>query len=188
MKEEEVMDYFRDNKEGVVLFYDSIDDYIVSRFLINRGFLREWLIFGSQAIEKMLKSFIFITKGKIPKKNVDKHNPFYLKEVLRKSSKFNLDKYDDLLKRLFGHYQSRYMDNKNQTTFKSSGELKEIDELYIFLLEKLPITEEIKYKSRFFQYLFSEWAQDNYSQSLKEHNDSLKNRLSEFKIKWKELK
>ncbi|MEK6842229.1 MAG: hypothetical protein AABX84_00275, partial [Nanoarchaeota archaeon] len=67
--QKEIMDYFKEYKDGTIMFYDSIDDYIVSRFLINQGFLREGLIFGCQSIEKMLKSFILLIKKKISKKN-----------------------------------------------------------------------------------------------------------------------
>ena len=185
--QKEIMDYFKEYKDGTIIFYDSIDDYIVSRFLINQGFLREGLIFGCQSIEKMLKSFILLIKKKISKKNNLSHNPFDLKEELKENFSLNLEKYNDLLKRLFGHYQSRYMDNSNQVTFKKSWELKEIDELYLYLLENLPLISEIKYKARFFQYLFSKHSQDNYSEALKEHNDLLKKKIPEFKVKWETL-
>lgn len=182
MISEEGKIYFEQNKRGIVFFYDSIDDYIVSRFLINKGFLREGLIFASQSIEKILKSFILLEKGTLPKNN-DRHNPLILKNILKKTSKLNLDIYDNFLGRLFGHYQSRYMENEDQLSFKSSSELKDIDGFYLFLLENISLKDEFKYGSRFFQYLFSD-SQDVYGFALKQHNDILIKKTPQFKEKW----
>ena len=182
----EVAEYFKENKRGIVFFYDSIDDYATSRFLMNNGFLREGLIFGSQAIEKMLTTFILLTQGKFPKKDWDGHNLLPLREELKKTSDLNLDKYSKLLKRLSEDYRAKYME-ENLDRNKASWELKEIDELYLFLVENLPIIDGLKYITRFFQYLFSKNAQDNYASAIKENNDSLKNKISKFKTKWEEF-
>ena len=73
---------------------------------------------------------------------------------------------------------------KSGGRMKASWELKEIDEIYLFLLENLPIIGEIKYRSKFFQYLFSKQPKDNYAEALLMHNNLLKKKLPEFKLKW----
>ena len=98
---------------------------------------------------------------------------------MKKTSDLNLDKYSKLLKRLSEDYRAKYME-ENLDRNKASWELKEIDELYLFLVENLSIIDGLKYITRFFQYLFSKNAQDNYASAIKENNDSLKNKISKF--------
>ena len=182
----EVAEYYEKNKRGIWFFYDSIDDYATSRFLMNNGFIKEGLILGSQAIEKMLKSFILITNGETWEKSKDGHNLLDLKNKISNVSNLNLDRYNKLLNRLSQDYRAKYME-ENLDRGKASWELKEIDELYLFLLENLPIIDELKYITRFFQYLFSKNSQDNYAIAIKEHNNLLKKKIPEFKIKWEKF-
>lgn len=181
--ENELMIFFKENERAVVMFYDSIDDYISTRFLMNNGFLREGLIFGCYAIEKIIKSFMLL-KGKIPS-NI--HNLLYLKKILNVDTQYIPDTFDTFLLILYNHFQDRYMANGYNLT-KSSMELNEIDTIYLYLLKELPLIPEIKFRSRFFQYLFSSYAQDNYAEALKMNNDLLNKELPEFKIKWEEYR
>jgi len=153
-----------------MMFMSASDDYIASRCCILNG-LFSGFVLACQAIEKILKVFVYLeTREKTKLTKNDKHNPFKLKEELQKVKKYGLDKFDGLLQKLYDHYQCRYYDNEVSGQGASSSELDTIDELWVYLVEILPIPDEVKYRLKFFTDLFNEnskkygtnyWAEKN---------------------------
>ncbi len=113
---------------------------------------------GSEAVEKLLKAFIFLKAGARTKlRGNDRHNPYLLKEELKAvHPDSKLDAYDALLHKLYDHYQSRYFDNIVTGKGASSEELPQIDELFIYLIETLPMPDEVKCRTMFFTILCEE--------------------------------
>ena len=111
---EESMNFSREHSEAMLLSMQAIEDYVSARCCIFNN-LFTGLTIASQAIEKMLKAIIYMeTKQKFEVKGNDRHKPFKLKEELKQAKDYNLDRFDDLLKRLYGYYQARYPDNDDK--------------------------------------------------------------------------
>src|SRR3989344_805933 len=83
-------------------------------------------------------------------------HPLLIKTELSKYKDYGLDKYDDILLRLYGHYQSRYYENKDKSTSKGTDELKEFDALWFDLFQKIQMPIEIKYRNAFTSRMFEE--------------------------------
>src|SRR3990167_3878931 len=117
----EVGIFCRDNLYATLMLQSAEDDYVAARCLIL-NFLLRGLGLASEAIEKALKAILFLETGS---KRKGWHKPYELKEELKKHKKdwSRLDKFDDLLKRLYSHYQYRYHDNPDKSTRQSSQEL-----------------------------------------------------------------
>ena len=148
--------YSRRNLYAMMMFWGACSDYVAARCcLLN--YLFSGLPLAAHAVEKMLKAFIFLSSGAkttLKSRNGDLHNPYLLKQELRRTyADSKLDSFDDLLKKLFQHYQSRYHDNPNQAKSRSSAELQKIDELFVYLLATVPMPNEVKYNTYFFQAL-----------------------------------
>jgi hypothetical protein len=139
----------------VMMFMSASDDYCACRCCIL-NMLSAGFRLASEAIEKMLKAFIYLQTGSPTKlKRNDKHTPYLLKQELGETyHDQRLDSFDLLLRRLFDHYQTRYFDNPRSGEGASSEELPQIDDLFIYLVQNLPMPDEVKYRSKFFADLF----------------------------------
>jgi hypothetical protein len=152
----DVQAYARANQYATMMFFSAGDDYVASRCLILNALGAGFGLFA-QSVEKLLKACIFLETGNKTKlKGLDKHDPYKLKQELQAKADYSLDKYDNCLKNLFGHFQRRYFDNKDQSKGASSTELEEFDELWLCLLDKIPIPVEVKYRLKFLADLFDE--------------------------------
>ena len=141
------------------MFVGAGDDYAAARCLSLNHLVETGFPLFCQSIEKMLKALIFLETGATPKvKGMDRHMPYALKEELQSSTDYGLDKYDDVLRRLFGHFQHRYHDNEDQSRIMGGRELEEFDELWMFLFELLSFPIEVKYRLKFVSMLFEENA------------------------------
>lgn len=151
MKKSEIDNFCRKNQLAMLMLHQADQDYMASRCCILSG-LFSGFILACQAIEKTLKAFICLSGGV----SGSSHSPLTLKNTLKGLHDFDLDKHDDLLNRLYAHYQRRYPDNSDGSTSMSTTELVEIDELWIELKEKLPMPPEVKYRTLFYTTLYHE--------------------------------
>jgi hypothetical protein len=152
LSKKEVFNYCAKNQYATMMFGIAGDDYVASRCCILNG-LFPGFVLACQAIEKLLKAFIYLETGNQPG---HEHNPFKLKEGLQEIQDYGLNKFDDLLKKLYDHYQDRYYDNKTSGKGALSSELNAVDELWVYLIKLLPMPDEVKYRLRFFAELFDE--------------------------------
>jgi len=181
------MIYCSKNQYATMMFMSASNDYIASRCCVLNG-LSSGFVLACQAIEKLLKAFIYLETGERTKlTGADKHNPFKLKEQLLKVKKYELDKFDNLLKKLYDHYQSRYYDNKISGQGSSSSELNTIDELWVYLIEALPIPNEVKYRLKFFSDLFDKDSRKYWSNYYwaERNNKTLAKKIQEMEFKYK---
>jgi len=156
---EEVSVYARNNQYAMAMFGDAGSDYVACRCCILNA-LHSGFRLASEAVEKLLKAFIYLETGaRSALKRNDRHNPYLLKQELKVAHPDpKLDNFDDLLKKLYDHYQSRYFDNPTTGKGASSEELDEIDDLFVYLIETLPMPDEVKYRCMFFAFLCDENA------------------------------
>jgi hypothetical protein len=184
MSKQDVSKYSADNQYATMMIYVATNDYAAARCCILNGLFPGFML-ASEAIEKLLKAAIFLESGEEMKSN---HNAFALKEKLKQSKDYGLDKYDDQLNKLFDHYQSRYHDNPTTGKGASSEELPQIDALWLELMEKLPIPDEVKYMTAFFSHLANPnpfWRNDHW---LKFENQALSPKLDSIRAKYLEIK
>ena len=132
-------------KNAMTMFMTASSDYFACRCCILNG-LSSGFRLASEAVEKLLKASIFLRTGTQSRlKGHDRHNPYRLKEELKSAHvDSTLDGYDPLLKKLHDHYQSRYPDNQTTGRGASGEELAEIDALFLYLVETLPMPDEVK--------------------------------------------
>jgi hypothetical protein len=154
LSRDEVAQYARNNQYAMMMFGDAGFDYFACRCCILNG-LHSGFRLGAEAVEKLLKAFIYLKIGaKSTLRGKDRHNPYLLKQELKAVHPDPiLDNFDDLLKTLYDHYQSRYYDNPTSGKGASSAELDEIDDLFVYLIETLPMPNEVKYRCMFFAFL-----------------------------------
>ncbi len=181
LSKEEMIDFTKKNKLARMMFSQAGEDYIAARCLMLEG-LFAGLVFGCQAIEKILKSILFIESDI---KKCGLHNPFELKEKIKEYSDYNLDKFDNFLKKLNIYYEDRYPDNDNPSLIKCSWELDQLDNLWFELINKLPIPDELKYRNPFFQHIFREDL--GQSHLILMHNNALSRELASMKERYLEV-
>ena len=144
--------YARKNQYALMMFMDAGLDYFACRCCILNG-LDTGFRLASEATEKLLKAFIYLATGtKTTLTGYRRHDPYLLKEELKAAHKDQqLDGFDDLLRQLHHHYQTRYFDNP-ATDQHSPTRLDRIDDLFVYLVETLPMPDEVKYRSMFFAF------------------------------------
>jgi len=182
----QVASYARENYDGAIGFLHYADyDYPAARCCILNN-LNSGFILASQSIEKAFKALIYLESGE---KIITNHDPFYLKEKLKKIKDYDLDKYDDILKKLSDHFKTRYHDEKTTygTKFSSTEELKNIDSLWLELKDKLPIPDEIKYRTKFFCDICEPAEFNSNKFWLEKSNISLRIKIQSYKTRYNEI-
>jgi hypothetical protein len=146
LNQTQVAEYCCKNGYAQMMFGSSADDYISSRCLISNNLTTGFSLYA-QAIEKFLKALIFLESGQEPQlARFNWHNPYKLKLQLQKHKDYGLDRFDELLQRLLGHFQTRYFDNADQSNKMSGDELDEFDGLWMHLFDLAPFPPEVKYR------------------------------------------
>ena len=149
LNNKDVADYSQKNSYAQMMFIGGAEDYVSARCLILNGLFTGFFLY-SQAIEKFLKALIFLETGKEPELDRSNwHDPYKLKLELQKHKDYSLDRFDEVLQRLHGHFQTRYFDNNNQSKMMSGKELDEFDELWMHLFDLVPFPIEVKYRLEF---------------------------------------
>jgi len=176
--------YCHENQDALMFLYNADTDYEAARCCILNGLFSGFML-ASQAVEKFLKALIVFKCKKV--KNI--HDPFKLKECLKKVENYDIDRYDDLLKKLSDHYKARYYNNKAdyQTNGACSGELVDLDNLWISLKEKMPFPNEVKFRTKFFSDLFDESPYWKNKFWIREKNSSLSDKILLWEKIYKEI-
>lgn len=192
LTKDELTSYSVTNSYATMRFMEAGDDYVSARCLLLNNFFPGFVLL-SQSVEKMLKAMYFLTTGsKVPLKGPDLHNPFLIKQEISKFVNYDLDKYDELLKRLYGHYQWRYYENKGKSPGMGTDELRDFDLLWLHLFEKLPMPIEMKYRSKFTALLLDEELQDDYFTNFRlwllTSNDAFTPHVVEMKKQYDEVR
>ncbi|MBX2976403.1 MAG: hypothetical protein KF721_09730 [Ignavibacteriaceae bacterium] len=163
-----------DHKLSFTLFLSKAsEDYVAFRCCILND-LFSGFVFAAQAVERIMKSYMFIfDENYNPKK--DKHRLVDLSKKIQSICNCSLDNYSEIFEKLDKHYNSRYPDNADYAKTRSTAELNPIDSLvYNLLFEHLPIHDDIKYISPFTSILFPIYHKENYyeKKQLPKHESS----------------
>jgi hypothetical protein len=155
----DIREYSQKHGYAQLMFCGAGDDYAAARCLTFNSLIDSGFPLFCQSIEKLLKALIYIETGSKPSaKGSDRHNPYALKEELKqkKATDYGLDAYDDILKKLFGHYQHRYHDNIAQSESMSGNEVDKIDELWVYMFEMLAFPIAVKFRLKFLAMMFED--------------------------------
>jgi HEPN domain-containing protein len=153
MNPEDADNFARQNRDGMGLYSEAADDYVAARCCLMNG-LFTGLRLASESVEKLLKAHLLFLN---PSENVRQFGHDIPKLGERLSELTGLQDSDsrkELLLRLKKHYDTRYPDNAVDLKSKSTGELREIDELVVELIEQMPIPAEVKFRSGLYVQLF----------------------------------
>ena len=145
-------DFIKNNKAAIKMQHISKEDYIGARCCLQGGIITCGYILSAQALEKMLKSHIlfYLPDEKFKSK---KYKPYHDLEILlselKNISQFEVDQFQNLCFTLSKTYDGfRYPDNKHITEFgirsTSTSIIDEVDEMYIYLFQHLPIPNPLK--------------------------------------------
>ena len=145
--------YRKENAYARVMFADAGQNYVSARCLLLNGLLDSAVVLYCSSLEKAFKAYIFLSSGHMSKlKKMEKHNPYLLKEELKKYKDFGFDQYDEFIKNVSGFWYWRYHDkpefNSKRSSIKQS-ELKQWDLFWWFLFENVPFPPFIKYSLTF---------------------------------------
>jgi hypothetical protein len=151
----DIRDYGTQHSYAQMMFVGAGDDYVSARCLSFNLLMASGFPLFSQAIEKFLKAIIFLETGKRSTLvGIDRHNPYLLKQELQQGTDYDLNRYDDILNKLYGHFQHRYFDNKDKSNGMGTNELDGFDELWMHLYKRVPFPIEVKYRLKFPAMLF----------------------------------
>jgi len=188
MNRSEVQDYCVKNQYATMRFFDASKDYVAARCCTFNGLVSVGFILACQAVEKILKAFIYLENGEQMKQG---HNPYKLKEKLKTLRDYKIDRYDTLLKKLYDHYLARYYEDcrrhEDGTSGACSDELMEIDKLWLELVRRLPIPDEVRYRSKFITDLFENNPYWNNRYWITTKNRALKKQISAMQKRYKEV-
>jgi hypothetical protein len=121
-------------------------DYAAARCLLF-NFMFEGLVLGAQAIEKLLKAYLLFDDPKRTVKSLNHSLPKLLIEASASFPRLPLAQFMPLSEKFWRHYQTRYPDNPNASTTRSTADVMELDKFVIFLNENLPCSRNVKYRT-----------------------------------------
>jgi len=186
MNWKQVQEFARNNSMAMALYNNAAQDYGACRCCLINGFFPGFIL-GAQAIEKILKAFILLHDNKVNPKSFS-HNLTKLVDEVQKNNDYGLARFLPLIRRLQIDYQTRYPDNPCKGASSSTGQLVEIDELIFYLIDQIPLPDEVKFKSGVYSMLFpgnpnSPWHKwiSIYNRTLTEFYGNLERRFVEIK-------
>lgn len=139
-----VTDFSRQHQKAMLFLMSSAIDYAKARCCVCNGLLAHEL--AATAIEKLMKAALWLNN---PARIGERfgHNIVNLSAILSVDLSIDLTRFDDIISRLEKHYKSRYPDDPNQLTTTSGKEMLEVDELYMVLVDALPMPDLVKVRS-----------------------------------------
>jgi HEPN domain-containing protein len=149
----EVLEFSRKHKTAVPLYSEAADNYVAARCCLLNG-LFTGLRLASEAVEKLLKAHILLLNPSENVKSFGHDIPRLAERLSELTGSPVSDSRQTLFARLKKHYDSRYPDNAVPFQTKSTGELREIDELVVELIEQTPLPEEVKFRTGLYVQLF----------------------------------
>lgn len=142
----ELDQFCRTYQRATSLLLTAAHDYAAARCLLLNN-LFGGLVFGAQAIEKLLKAYILLRD---PSRNVKAFYHSLVKLLEEAASLFpsvELSRYAPLARKFGGHYATRYPDDPAGSKSMTTADLFELDEFIVFLNENLPCPRNVKYRT-----------------------------------------
>jgi len=113
-------------------------DYAAARCLLQNHLVTVGLTQGAQAIDKFLKAYLLLKNPERNVKRLSHELSKLLSEVALIFPDLPLSPYTTLVERFGQHYATRYPDNADASTSRTSAEIAQLDQFIVFLNENLP--------------------------------------------------
>jgi hypothetical protein len=184
MNDREAQDYARTHPYVMGMLFNASDDYVGARCLILNGLFAGFVL-GCQALEKLLKAILAAETGLELKRG---HNPAAIFNKIPGNERYGVSQHYATLRRFYGHYLHRYHDNPDASQGASSAELVELDRIWLTLILKLPMPDEVKYRTKFFVDLCLHnpfWQTERW---LKLHNTPLLAQIADIEKRYHEIR
>jgi HEPN domain-containing protein len=144
---QELMRFADQHSLATKLLRIAAHDYAAARCLLFNGMF-EGLVLGAQAIEKCLKAYLIFDNPQRRERELHHHSlPKLLTEAGALFPQLSLPRFAPTVEKFRTHYQARYPDNPDASTTKSTAEMRQLDELLIFLNENMPCPRNAKYQA-----------------------------------------
>jgi len=142
----ELTQFFANHSSATVLLRVGALDYAAARCVLLNGMF-EGLVLGAQAIEKTLKSYLLLNDPKRSVKALSHSLPRLLHETTTLFPHLPVQRFAPLVEKFRAYYQTRYPDNPDAAKDKTTGDVRGLDELIIFLSENMPCPYHVKYRA-----------------------------------------
>lgn len=143
---QELMRYGLEHGRATLMLRQAAQDYAGARCLLLNG-LFTGLVQGAQTIEKSLKGYLLLNDPKLNVKRMSHSLPTLLQEADALYPQLGLSKFAPLVEKFRRHYETRYPDNADASTTMTTGDLRELDEIVVFLNENMPCPRNVKYRT-----------------------------------------
>jgi hypothetical protein len=143
---QELMRFGKEHSRATLLMRVAAHDYAAARCLLFNGMF-EGLVLGAQAIEKVLKSYQLFDHPKLSRKTLNHHSlPMLLNQASVRFPQLPLEQFAPLIEKFTQYYKTRYPDNSGVPESKTTGDVRGLDEVVIFLSENIPCPRNVKYR------------------------------------------
>jgi hypothetical protein len=143
---QDMMAFSAEHRAGTWLLKAATDDYAASRcLLLNLMF--PGLPLGAQAVEKYLKGYLLLADPKRDVRALGHTLLSLIKEVDAIAPRLDMIRFARLAEKFTRHYRSRYPDNPEALTAKTTADRAELDDFVIFINENLPCPITHRYRS-----------------------------------------
>lgn len=144
----------RDRNAGY-FFKQSAEDYAAARCCLLNG-LFPGFVMAEQAVEKLIKGFIFFMDPSFkPKKGKGHDLPSLAAVMCSHYGHVSLAPYEKTIELLQSSYDGRYPDSGTYSQAHMTAQLRDVDELYIYLLDQSPITGDLRYQVGAWPHLYT---------------------------------
>lgn len=148
----------RDRNVGY-FFKQSAEDYAAARCCLLNG-LFPGFVMAEQAVEKLIKGFILFMNPSFKPKSKKGHDLASLITVLCSHyGHVSLAPYAKIIELLQSSYDGRYPDSGTDLLAHMTSQLRDVDELYIYLLDQSPITGDLRYQIGAWPYLYTAYLE-----------------------------
>jgi HEPN domain-containing protein len=136
-------------------FKQSAEDYAAARCCLLHG-LFPGFVMAEQAVEKLIKAFIFFTDPSFKPKRGRGHDlPSLVTVMCSQYGHVSLAPYEKTIELLQSSYDRRYPDSETAPQSRMTAQLRDVDDLYIYLLDQSPITGDLRYQIGAWPHLYA---------------------------------
>ena len=156
MTRDDVMRFGRDNQRMINFMHISAGDYSAARCCYLNGLMQQGAILGEQAVEKGLKAFLLCLNRDEKVAKFRNHQLVLIIDRIQEIQDAGLDQYRLLAQRLSDLYDyCRYPDPKVRfdRLSMSSEDVHELDAVYFYIVQNLPIPLEVKYRTGIYAFI-----------------------------------
>jgi len=144
---QELMRYCEQHSKATTLARVAAMDYAGARCLLLNG-LPAGVMLGAQAIEKFLKTWLLFSDPAYPVRPLRHSLPRLLEAVIGTYPNQHFPaRFAKVMDRFLRHYEARYPDSPGGLSSMTTAEIKDLDDIVIFLNEHIPCPRNVKYRT-----------------------------------------